>query len=338
MLALVKEQPGEGISIHDVAIPTCNDNEVLIKVDSVGICGSDIPILNGVRTVPYPFIPGHEFAGSIVDLGNDVTSWQNGDRVTSSVVQNCLKCEFCRNGLEELCDELLETGIHVNGAFAEYVKVPDNTLHKIPDGMSFLEAASIDPLASAYHVVNKINIDVNDNVAIIGPGPIGLLSLQLAKLKGANKVVMIGTREERLQIAEELGADVIINNKNNENLYQLVHDKTDGFYPNKIIEASGNSLAINEGISILEKNGVLALEGIYSDSTFVNFIDIVRKELKITGSIGYTYNEFAICMDLLNEKKIKIDPIISHELLLSEAEHALDLLNNGKALKVILHP
>lgn len=339
MLAIVKEKPGPGFTVREVEIPTCAADEVLIKVVSVGICGSDMPIFSGIRQVPLPFIPGHEYSGVIVETGSRVSKYKKGDKVVPSVIRNCLTCSFCREGDEILCDHLLETGIHVNGAFAEFVTVPEHSLHPLPENLSFVEAAMTDPVASAYRPVKKAQITTEEVVTIFGPGPIGLLALQAAKAEGAKKVIVVGTRASRLNIALELGADEVVNiGEKGENAAQKIREFTNGRMSDVIIEATGQVSVLPMCIDSLRKKGRLVLAGIFHEETSVALASIVRRELTICGSICYTYQDFEHCLDLISSGKIKVKPLITHELPLKDAEKAQHLIKTREALKVVLHP
>jgi len=212
MLAVVKEKPGPGFTLKEVDVPIPKEDEVLVQVKSVGLCGSDIPIFRGIRTVHYPHIPGHEFSGVIVNKGKQVSKFQEGDRVVAGLVVHCGECIYCKQGLESLCDHLYEIGIHVDGAFAEYVVAPEKTLHRVPETLTFNQGASIDPIASAYRPVRKSQITSEDVVVIFGPGPIGLYAAQIAKLEGAKKLIVVGTNgdEERLDLAKKFGDCIFI--------------------------------------------------------------------------------------------------------------------------------
>jgi len=179
MLAVVKEHTGPGFTIKDVPMPVCREDDVIVKVKSVGFCGSDGPILAGTREVPYPLIPGHEFAGDIVEIGTKVRDWKVGDRVSACIVIGCGNCKYCIEGNEPLCDHLIETGIHVDGAFAEYVRVPAKVLVKLRDTTSYDFGAAADPVASAYRTVKRMPLTSKDTVMVLGPGPIGLYATQL---------------------------------------------------------------------------------------------------------------------------------------------------------------
>ena len=206
MLAVVKEHEGPGFAVKEVPYPVLRDTDVIIKVRSVGICGTDGPILAGTRPVPYPLIPGHEFAGDIVEVGSAVQHLKVGDRVTPCIVIGCGDCDMCIEGKEVLCDNLVETGIHVDGAFAEYVRVPAKVCRKMRDTTTYDQGASVDPVASAYRTVKASRITSKDVCCVYGAGPIGLYAVQLIRLRGVKTVICLDTDAgaQRLELAKTL--------------------------------------------------------------------------------------------------------------------------------------
>lgn len=339
MLAIVKEKEGAGYSLKEVDVPKPKEDEVLIKVKAVGICGTDIPIFNGIRKVPIPLIPGHEFSGEIVEVGDKVTRFKKSDRVTPGLVINCGKCIYCREGLESLCEKIVETGIHVDGAFAEYVVVPEKTVHKMPHTMSFEQGASIDPIASAYRPVKKACIGSEDVVVVFGPGPIGLFALQVAKAEGAKKVISVGIKgdEDRLNLAKKLGADYTIN-LGEQDLVKSISEITNDDMADVVIEATGHHSVFEMCLDTLKKHGRLSLAGIFHKPAEANIAKIVRKEIQVKGSICYTWKDYKECIDLVASSKVKVDPMISHQYDLKDIAKALEVIKQRKAIKVILHP
>ena len=230
MLAVVKkEHEGPGFAVKEVPYPVLRDTDVIIKVRSVGICGTDGPILAGTRPVPYPLIPGHEFAGDIVEVGSAVQHLKVGDRVTPCIVIGCGDCDMCIEGKEVLCDNLVETGIHVDGAFAEYVRVPAKVCRKMRDTTTYDQGASVDPVASAYRTVKASRITSKDVCCVYGAGPIGLYAVQLIRLRGVKTVICLDTDAgaQRLELAKTLGADYTIN-VSREDPVQRVREITNG--------------------------------------------------------------------------------------------------------------
>jgi 2-desacetyl-2-hydroxyethyl bacteriochlorophyllide A dehydrogenase len=339
MLAVVKDRPGPGFTLREVDTPEPKDDEVLIKVKSVGICGSDIPIFKGIREVNLPLIPGHEFSGVIMQKGKNVSKFEEGESVVPGLVVHCGECDYCKQGLESLCDHIYEIGIHVDGAFAEYVVVPEKTLHRLPEKMSFNQGASIDPIASAYRVVRKVVITSRDVVAIFGPGPIGLYALQIAKAEGAFKIAVIGAMgdEQRLDLAKKLGADVIINGQT-EDPVRAVREFTNGEMADVVIEATGAPNVIEPCLYSLRKNGRLGLAGIFHQPVAVPLGDIVRREFNIRGSICYTWIDFQDCIDLVSSERVAVEPLITYEFPLKDMAKALEMAYNRESIKIMLHP
>jgi len=339
MLAVIKDRPGPGFTLKEVDTPEPNDDEVLIKVKSAGICGSDIPIFKGIREVNLPLIPGHEFSGVIIRKGRNVRKFQENDSVVPGLVVHCGQCDYCKKGLESLCDHIYEIGIHVDGAFSEYVVVPEKTLHRLPEKMSFNQGASIDPIASAYRVVRKAAITSRDVVAIFGPGPIGLYALQIAKAEGAFKIAVIGVKgdEDRLDLAKKLGADVTINGQT-EDPVKAVREFTNGEMADVVIEATGVPGVIEPCLNSLRKNGRLSLAGIFHQPVAVPLGDIVRREFNIRGSICYTWIDFQDCIDLVSSERVAVEPLITYEFPLKDMAKALEMAYNQKSIKIMLHP
>lgn len=339
MLAVVKEEEGEGFALKRIPVPAPSCGEVLTRVKTVGICGTDVSIFAGKRKVPLPLVPGHEFAGEIVEIGPRTKGFQIGDKVTAGLVIGCGKCSYCRTGNECLCDNIKETGIHVDGAFAEYVVTPVNTVHRLPDGMSFEQGASIDPIASAYRAVKKARIGSEDTVVVYGPGPIGLYAMGIAKVEGAAQVMCVGVPgdERRLEVAKALGADHIVLGREDEVL-TAIEQITSGYMANVVIEATGRSEVVPLCLRSLRKGGRLSVAGVFHEPSTIETAIVVRHELSIYGSICYTWNDFRESLSLVQSGRVKPDRLISHQLPLSSLGEGLSYLANREAIKVILYP
>jgi 2-desacetyl-2-hydroxyethyl bacteriochlorophyllide A dehydrogenase len=337
MLALVINNESIKPSLKNVQIPIIKDDEILIKVKKAGICGTDIPIFDGIREVKNNHIPGHEFSGVVVKIGKDVKKVKLKDRVTAGLVINCGKCKFCRKGLDSLCEDLEEIGISKNGAFAEYVKVPERIIHKLPVNLTFEEGASLDPLASAYRIIKKADIKKTDTVGIFGSGPIGLYSVQLVKILGAKKVISIGTENDKfkLKLAKELGADdVLINDKNITSKIKKINNNE---YLDVAVEATGNPDVLQTCINSVEKNGRISLGGIFHRKTELYIEKIVSRELEIKGSFCYNNEDFRSVINLVEDKKINTDKLISHRLKLEEINKGIELIKQKKAIKIMIN-
>lgn len=340
MLAVIKENKNSDFVIKKIEIPKPKKNEVLIKVKSVGICGTDVYIFKGIQNVSYPIVPGHEFSGIIVEVGDSVKNFNKGDHVLPGIVANCGKCIYCKQGLESLCDNIYEIGISGNGGFAEYAIVPEKVLHLLPKNMSFNQGASVEPIAAAYHSIMKSNITNKDTVAVFGPGPIGLYALQIARIEGARRIIVVGTEgdENRLNIASLLGADLVVN-CNKEDINTKIKEYTQGKMVDVVVEATGVPGTVETCLKVLCKNGRLCLTGIFHQpSSFLTLSNIVRKEIRIKGSYCYTWQDFENCIYLVNSGRIEVEPIITHEFPLRSFPIALESVYSRKSIKTILHP
>jgi 2-desacetyl-2-hydroxyethyl bacteriochlorophyllide A dehydrogenase len=340
MLAVVKEREGPGFAVKKVPVPKPGEDDVLIRVKSVGICGSDIPILAGTRAIPWPMIPGHEFAGDVAKAGSRAAGlFKEGDRVTSCLVIGCGNCRYCIEGKESLCDNLVETGIHVDGAFAEYVRVPAKTVLKMKDETSYDYGASIDPVASAYRTVKACPITPKDVVVIFGPGPIGLYAVQLVRLLGAQCVINVGTAEdeERLKLAKELGADYVID-ASKENVTERVAEITKGKMADFVQDCTGAPPVVDVATNILRKAGTFAITGLFHRPVEMNLGKVTRSELNVFGTICYTRNEFEECLELVEAGRVKVAPLITHHFPLKDMNAAWEVIQTRKAIKIMIHP
>lgn len=339
MLAVVKEHTGPGFAIKDVPMPVCREDDVIVKVKSVGFCGSDGPILAGTREVPYPLIPGHEFAGDIVEVGTKVMGWKVGDRVSACIVIGCGNCKYCIEGNEPLCDNLIETGIHVDGAFAEYVRVPAKVLVKLRDTTSYDFGAAADPVASAYRTVKRMPLTSKDTVMVLGPGPIGLYATQLLKLRGARKIIVLGADcdRDRLELAKTLGADDVINNSI-EDPIERIREITDGEMLDFVHDCAGAVPLVEIAMNSLKKTGHYYITGLFHQLAPTDLGKVVRSEIDIHDTICYTREEFKECLQLIEDGRIDVTPMITHHYALSDMEKAFEVFMSRQAVKIMLHP
>ncbi len=337
MKAVVKDQPGPGFTWKEVPRPEVRAGQVLVRVKAVGICGTDIPIFEGIRPVPPGLIPGHEFAGVIAEVGPGVQGWDVGDRVAVGLVVGCGRCYYCRIGNETLCERLIEIGIHVDGAYTEFVAVPESCLHRLPDSMSFEDGAAVDPIASAYRGIRKAAVDVEDTVVIFGPGPIGLYALQAIKARGAHTVILIGRSRDRLSVAADLGADYVWSTQDGDPA-EAVSRWTGGRMASVVFEATGNAGALPDVFACAAPAARVVLAGIFHDPSTITPAAIVRRELQVIGSFCYTWEDFEESLWLLARGQITTRRIVTHILPLDQMDQALQLIRERRAIKVILQP
>ena len=267
MKALVKKAKGKGqIELMDYPVPQVKEGYVLIKIKAAGICGSDLKIYDDDHPYYPPVVLGHEFSGVIEEMGSGVEGWRTGDRVVSEVHGLvCGRCRFCLSGEKHVCPSKRALGWGIDGGFAEYVSVPSWLLHRIPEQITFEEAAVMEPLAIAIHgVLERARVEPEDVVVVLGCGPVGLLALQTAKAEGASKVFITGiTQDEklRLKLARELGADRTINVEK-EDPVAVVRESTGGVGADLVVEVSGAPQAIAQGFRIVRTHGRFLAIGI----------------------------------------------------------------------------
>ncbi len=336
MLAVVKNPAEVGISLEDVSMPEFSAWEVLVKVKAVGICGSDLRMFkyaDANRRGNY--ILGHELSGEIVDMGEKVHGFKKGDRVAAEICIGCAICRYCRKGLVNLCENLNEIGVTMNGGMAEYVAVPARNIHRIPDSLSFEVATFADPLACSIRGLELAGIERGSWVAILGPGTIGLLATKVAREIRRAKVIVTGTNENRLELANKLGAEHTFNIRNSDPIKEILQISDGGV--DYTFEATGDPSALQQAIYMTRKNGSIVIMTVHKEIQ-IDMEPVIRNELKLFGSICYNYKEFDQAVDLLAKNKIDVTPLIGHTFPLKEADKAFDFCFSRKGVKIILEP
>ena len=328
----------------DVERPQPTPDEVLIRIKSCGICGSDIHGYDGStgRRRP-PVIMGHEASGVIEELGENVTGWKIGDRVTFDSTIYCNECESCRRGYVNLCENRKVIGVSCedyrrDGAFAEYIAVPQHILYKLPDNVTFDQAAMIEPLSIAFHAANQALHPIGATAAVVGAGKIGMLLIQTLRIFGFGTVIAVKNAPDNTDFIKELGADICLSTQTDD-VRKIVHDITNGKGVDYVFEAAGNEKAINLSIEICKRNGDIILIGNSSPKVSVPLQAIVTGQLHITGSCASS-GEYAACLDMISRKLIDVDKLIGTRAQLSEGAYWFEKLysEHGINLKVILNP
>ena len=343
MKAIVKYAAGPGnMEIREVPEPSPKAGEVKIKVVYAGICGSDLHIHDSDIAIPVrpPVTVGHEFSGVVTELGEGVTGFRVGERVVSETAFSyCGSCKYCREGWYNLCPERRTLGYWYNGIFTNYTVVPAGRVHRIPDGVSDVAAAMTEPLACVCHAVFDLcTISPTDVVLVSGPGPIGLMTMQVAKAHGAT-VIVSGTDvdEPRLALARELGADYAVNIQK-EDLKALVMDKTGNYGADVVLECSGSAAAINTGLELIRKRGHFTQIGLGAPKITFSIEAISYKELHFTGSLGSRKENWSEAIRLLEQGKVKVEPLANVRLPMEEWETAFERFRNKDGGKFILIP
>ena len=329
------------IRVEELPKPEILDDEVLIRVRATGICGTDIHFYRGEWKVNLPIVPGHEFSGVVVEVGDDVENVRVGDRVVAEPNMVCGSCYFCRMSERNFfCERLKAVGVDVDGAFAEYVKIKGRNVYRFPDSLSFEEAALIEPIACCLRGIDNVKIRAGDVVAIIGSGPIGLLLLQLVRMAGASNVIQTDLKDDRLNLARKLGADYTINVER-ENPVEMVKKLTGGYGVDVAIEAVGSPKAIAQAMEMTRRGGRLNIFGVSPQDAVweVKPFDLYSKELTITASYRSPFT-FQRAVEIASSGKLKLKPLISHLFPLSEAKKAFEIADKKleNTIKVMIKP
>ncbi len=328
----------------DFEDPVPQVDEVLIKVRACGICGSDVHGYDGSsgRRIP-PVIMGHEASGEIVSLGSQVKGWQIGDRVTFDSTIYCNDCDYCHQGQINLCDNRRVLGVSCaeyrqNGAFAEYLVVPQHILYRLPDKVSFEQACMVEPLSIAFHAASLTPIAINDSVVVVGSGMIGLLVIQTLRLAGCGDIIAVDIDAGRLEMAKSVGADYLINSKE-EDPAERVLELTKGKGARLAFDVVGNKASTGTALSVLQKGGNLTLIGNLAQMIDFPLQNVVTRQVRVQGSCASS-GEYGACLDMIARKAVNIDFMISKVAHLSEGQAWFDRLYQGDKdlLKVILKP
>ncbi len=333
MKAAVFEAKGV-INIKQVPIPEINDNEVLIKVKYTGICGTDWSIYNGWYSADkLPLIAGHEFSGDIVKVGKNAKGLKAGDRVTADINMSCGTCFYCRQGQKLMCKEFTQLGIHTDGSFAEYVKAPWDQVHILPENMSYLAGAFIEPVSCCIHEAKAMNAGIGSSVAIIGCG-LGVLHARMAILRSCAPVIVIGDNAKRLQIAKEMGVDYTINIHECKDVVAEVKKLTGGRGADFVMEAVGKPFTYEQAFEMVRPGGTIASFGIAgeNDTITVRPYDFVLGEKKVTGSCAGVGNDWNDSIALISHGRIKPEPLFSMIVPLEDVEWALHELRKDPDL------
>lgn len=342
MKALVKTKKGVGnMELTEKEIPQICGDEVLIKVKYAGICGTDIHIYHDQYPYWPPVTVGHEFSGIVEKVGESVTDFKVGDRVVGEPHNKaCGKCHLCRNGKIQICAEKRSIGWGIDGAFAEYVKMPEKLLHKIPENVSLKSAAMAEPCAIVAHqLLERTGVCPGDTVVVMGVGAIGLIAAQLAKTAGASQVILggcTGDVEYRLEVAKKLKCFDRFVNVQEESIADVVDKATDGKGADLVVEASGAGSAIANGIRVLKKAGKFCAIGMTARETVdFPYNEAMMKAIDFKFNMSSSYNGWIIALNLMNDGKLNLEPMASTDKI-ENWKSAFEAVESGKALKMLL--
>ena len=342
MKALRKMQPARGLQMDTVAVPALGPTDVLVRVKTASICGTDLHIYGWDRwsqgRIKPPVTLGHEFCGTVERRGDEVAAVKAGDFVSAEMHVNCGHCQQCRLGQGHICQNLRIIGIDQDGAFAEFVKIPASNIWKLDPAIPEHYGAILDPLGNAVHTVLAGPI-AGQTVLVTGCGPIGLMSIAVAKACGSSRIFATETNEKRRAMARKMGADVVLNPATEDAVARILSE-TNGTGVDALLEMSGNPIAIQQGFKALRAGGRASLLGIPTENVPLDFVnDVIFKGATVQGIYGRRMYETWVQMAaLLKAGKLNLEPLFGERAPLDKFESAFTLLQGGLAGKILLYP
>ncbi|MEI7615762.1 MAG: galactitol-1-phosphate 5-dehydrogenase [Actinomycetota bacterium] len=345
MKAAVLHSPGD-LRIESVEIPSLGPDDVLVKVSASGICGSDIPRVLTQGTYHFPTIPGHEFGGSVVEVGNNVNKTEIGQRVAVIPLIPCRTCKFCEIGMFAQCEKYGFLGSRDDGGFAEYVKVPIGNIVHVPQEVNDEAAAMLEPISVGLHLIQNVGVNYGDNVLVFGLGAIGNFIAQWAKAFGAKHVFAVDVIPEKIKIAKQVGLeDSVVGSPDFES---MIMEKTDGIGADVAIEAAGSTIAFSQAIALLRSEGRLGLVGrpvggmTIEDKTYEK---ILRGQISIKGTWSFEFKRFphhawVTSIEAIKCKNIITEPLITHRFPIEKTFEAIKMMNEKTEFisKILIKP
>ncbi len=341
MRALRKMSAAPGFTLQQIPVPAIGPNDVLIRVKTVGLCGTDLHIYGwdhwAERRVKPPCTIGHEFMGHVAAIGSAVKAVQAGDRVSAEGHLACGICTLCRTGQAHICEHVQIIGVDTDGAFADYIRMPESNVWKLDPAIPDSWAAVFDPLGNAVHTVMAAGVSTK-SVAITGVGSIGLMAIPVARAAGAAKVFAIDVNPQKLELAKRVGADATFS-ATQPDLVDDIIARTGGDGVDVLLEMSGSGQAIDNGLAMVRNGGVAALLGIPSDEVEINLAErIIFKGLTVLGINGREmFRTWYQTQALVTSGRVDLTPIITHELRFEDFDAAFALMRSGEAAKIVLH-
>jgi len=338
MKALVKKSPERGIWLDNVPTPTCSTNDVKIKITHTAICGTDLHIYKwdewSKRTINTPLVTGHEFCGIVEEIGPGVTHFKIGDRVSGEGHITCGYCRNCRAGKRHLCHKTVGIGIHREGAFAEYLVMPEFNVWGVHNVIPSEIAAIFDPFGNAAHTALSFEM-VGEDVLITGAGPIGIMAVAICNYVGARHIVITDVNDFRLELAKKMGATKVIN-VSRDKIKNVISELgiSNGFDVG--LEMSGNSAAFKSMLGNMYHGGRIALLGLLPESTQINWDDIIFKGLHVKGIYGREMFETWYKMTQMLRSGLDISNVLTHTFPVHDFQKGFDIMESGNCGKVVL--
>ena len=338
MKALVKHSPKEGIWMEDVPDPKCGPGEVRIRITHTAICGTDKHIFEwdewAQNNLKLPLIVGHEFCGIIDEVGPHVTHYKVGDRVSGEGHITCGNCRNCRAGKKHLCPETIGVGVHRDGAFAEYLVIPESNVWPLHEDIPSEIAAFFDPLGNAVHTALAFNI-TGEDILVCGAGPIGMMAAAICKFSGSRNIVVTDINDYRLNLAKDLGASRTVNPRK-EDIGTVFEELGISHGFDVGLEMSGNPEAFNQMISLMYNGGNIALLGLLPNSTKVDWNKVIFKGLNIKGIYGREMYDTWYKMTQMIRSGLSVSKVLTHHFKIDDFQKAFKVIESGNCGKVVL--
>jgi L-iditol 2-dehydrogenase len=325
--------------LKEVPMPEPAAHEVVVTVRAAGVCGSDVHGFTGSTGRRKPgIVMGHEASGTIHAVGVDVAGYAVGERVVVQPLHRCGQCTMCRAGRGNICQNRTLIGMDTHGAYAEAVRVPQDQLYRLPDDLSFADGAWTEPLSVALHAVAITPLEPLDTVVVVGAGPIGLLTLQAAKIKGAGTVIVTDRSPHRLELAQQLGADIVVNVAEQDPV-SVAQQAADGLGAHVTFEAVGITPTVQQALEVTRIGGNITWIGNSQRDVTLNMQQVVTRELTIRGTYGFD-QEFSQAIELLRTKRVNVAPMTEQLAPLDAGPQIFHDLAKGTldAVKVVLQP
>ncbi len=337
MVQQVMTSPGK-IVFENKEIPSYNENQVLLRIRRIGICGSDIHVSHGEHPfTSYPVTQGHEVSGEVVEIGKNITTLSVGDKVLIEPQVVCGECHPCRNGKYNLCEKLKVMGFQTTGAASEYFVVDEKNATKVPSTMTFDQAAMLEPVAVGVHAVNRFKNIEGSKVVVLGCGPIGILLAMVCKAMGAKEVLITDIVDYRLNLAKSCGIDYAVNTKE-KSLDEAVLNHFGKDRADVIFDCAGNNITMGQAISTARKGSTIILVAVFAGMANIDLAVLNDHELTLDSTMMYRHEDFLKAIELVDSGKIKLEPLMSKHFKFKEYSDAYQYIadNPEQTMKVLI--
>ena len=320
---------------EDLPKPDLQPHEVLVKVKACGICGSDIESYSHGGLELPGIILGHEFAGEIVQIGPKVKGWKIGDRIAVNPGIPCRDCYWCKHHQENICKGMVALGVTINGAMAEFINVKTDRIYPLADSLSYTQAATVEPIAVSVHALHESSFKLGDTAIVLGGGTIGLVMVQLLKLAGARKLFLVDPVPSKQELGKKLGATEVFSPQRMKKIIRL----TNKLGPDFIFDCAGTPQTFINSLQLIRKGGQIIITGIHSEPFEMRgFAQLILKNITQKGVYGYTDDSFQRALNLLESKKVNMDPLITSQISLEEVPKMFETLSSPahEEIKVVI--